>query len=105
MIDFPLVLLSCLFMALLTAAFGSLFPAAHRPWWHPLRRAEPATRASAAATEIDPHLAETQPVTLPLQVVESVDRRGQPLPFVGKDRRKAARAAARHEHRRHGNGR
>lgn len=104
MIDFSLVLLSGLFMALLTAALGCLFPAAYRPWWHPRRRVEPAARAGAVALESDPHLAETQPVTLPLQVVDGVDRRGQPLPFVGKERRKSARATARRDHRRHGNG-
>jgi hypothetical protein len=105
MIDFSLLLWSGLFMALLTAALGSLFPANHRPWWHARRRAEPAARAGVVVAELDPHLAETQPVTVPFQVVESVDRRDRPLPFVGKDRRRAARAAARQDARRHGNGR
>jgi hypothetical protein len=91
-------------MALFTAVLGSLFPAAYRPWWYPLRRTESVARARAAAAEDDPHLAETQPVTISFDVVQSVDRRDQPLAFVGKDRRKAARAAARQDARRRANG-
>ena len=105
MVEIGWVMLATACMAVLAAALGSVFPAAYRPWWHPLQRAQPtAPRAHASAAEFDPHLAETQPVTVPLEVVDTLDRRAQPLPFVGKDRRKVAHASERQQTRRRGNG-
>jgi hypothetical protein len=67
----------CVAMAATLALFGFFFPASHRPWWHALDRAE-AQPASTAPS---------------LEAVETTDRRGTALPFVGRDRRRAAQAA------------
>jgi hypothetical protein len=109
MIEIGWVLFAVVCMSLLTAGLGAVFPPSYRPWWHALRRAAPIGQASAAAAaaQIDPYQAETEPVPLPsrpFEVVHSVDRRGQSLQFVGKDRRKAGRAQAHHDARRRGNG-
>ncbi len=77
-----LVLLSCVAMALTHAAIGAFFPSTHRPWWHPLQRAEPA-----------PQAVDAEPQTA-LQLVETQDRRQTALPFVGRDRRKVAQGEA-----------
>ncbi|MGY0196881.1 hypothetical protein ACWA7J_17575 [Leptothrix sp. BB-4] len=85
-----LMLLSCVAMALTQAVLGAFFPSTHRPWWHPLKRE---TRPMSSAT--------AAPQTA-LQLVETLDRRQTPMPFVGRDRRKAGRAEAGADQRRTG---
>lgn len=67
----------CVAMAAMTALISCLFPASHRPWWHALDRTE--ARPAVIAQR--------------LELIETTDRRGTALPFVGRDRRKAAQAA------------
>jgi hypothetical protein len=67
----------CVAMAASTALVGFFFPASRRPWWHALERTERPQSSTTTA----------------LTVVETTDRRCGALPFVGRDRRKAAQAA------------
>lgn len=67
----------CVAMAGTTALLGFFFPASRRPWWHAIERAAPLQSSSTDAS---------------LALVETTDRRNGTLPFVGRDRRKAARA-------------
>ncbi len=108
-----LILTGCAAMALLQAALGAFFPASHRPWWHALPRAARLVRAgTGSASELptlpvyadadaDADLIGTRHAGA-LTVVETVDRRQQSLPFVGRDRRLVAEVTAAETTRRDG---
>lgn len=110
-----LILTGCAAMALLQAALGAFFPASHRPWWHALPRAARAVRAGTGSASELPTLpvyadadADTDADLIgtrhagALTVVETVDRRQQSLPFVGRDRRLVAQVQAAETTRRNG---
>ncbi|MCK6424446.1 MAG: hypothetical protein L6Q75_05075 [Burkholderiaceae bacterium] len=80
---------ACLGLALFAAALDALLPRQRRSWWRALPKADFAPRERRAAP------LQTVAPTVTLQAVQTQDRRQAPLPFVGKDRRKAAQAAAR----------
>ncbi len=106
-----LALLSCVAMAITQAALGAFFPASHRPWWHALpRAARPVRAGTGSASELptlpvyadaDADLIGTRHAGA-LTVVETVDRRQQSLPFVGRDRRLVAEVTAAETTRRDG---
>jgi len=86
-------------MALLAAAVDAALPASRRSWWHarPRQAFAPRHEHAAALTTSAADVAEVgsmAPVPA-LQLVGTVERRDNQLPFVGRDRRRAARAAAR----------
>ena len=86
-------------MALLAAAVDAALPASRRSWWHarPRQAFAPRHERAAALTTSAADVAEVgsmAPVPA-LQLVETAERRDNQLPFVGRDRRRAARAAAR----------
>ena len=91
-------------MAMLAAALDALQPANRRSWWHARPRQTFAPRheraaalTTVAADEVD--RADLTAAAPALQLVDTVERRDTQLPFVGKDRRRASRAAARQQRR------
>ncbi|RZS54855.1 hypothetical protein [Sphaerotilus mobilis] len=102
---FLMILAGCAAMALTQAALGALFPASHRPWWHALPRAARPIRSTAGASSELPTVPADSDELLQspsLTVVETVDRRHQSLPFVGRDRRLVAQIEAAETSRRTG---
>lgn len=95
MIDWGVFIAGCAGMALLAAAVDGALPRSRRSWWRAQARAEFSPRqARSAATETAlPAIVATERVEL--QLVATDERRQNGLPFVGKDRRRAARAAVR----------
>lgn len=95
MVDLTLALAGCASVAALAGAIGAVMPPTLRPWWH-------ARRNFIAPVPMPGSLRALAPT---LQVVITVDRRRQQLPFVGQDRRKARSASTgAHDRHRHGNG-
>jgi hypothetical protein len=96
MIPWELVLAGSAGMALLAATVDAALPRSRKAWWHARPRQAFARRDehAPALTTVAPEVHCAAPLSA-LQVVESADRRGTQLPFVGRDRRKAERAAAR----------
>ncbi len=87
-------------MALLAAAVDAALPASRRSWWHarPRQAFAPRHEHAAALTSVAADGIDRADVTgaaPALQLVGTVERRDILLPFVGRDRRRAARAAAR----------
>ena len=94
MMQWEWILAGCTGMALLAAAVDAALPRSRKAWWH----AQPCLAFAPRHQRVDglaPRaLADAAPAVT-LREVDTVERRAQALPFVGRDRRRAARAAAR----------
>ena len=94
MVDLTLILAGCAGVAATAGAIGAVMPPALRPWWHTRRNFVAPVLAPGADTSAPPAL----------QLVETVDRRQQQLPFVGQDRRRTRQGRSAQDRQRQGNG-